>query len=45
MCAGMKLRHYKPLALLAAGADDLQVMSSVLQDAVLKVGDMALHPK
>ncbi|MGV6819100.1 MAG: DUF2948 family protein [Parvularcula sp.] len=40
----MKLRQYKPLALLAADADDLQVISSVLQDAVLKVGDMAWRP-
>lgn len=38
------LSEYKPLRLLAADADDLQVISACLQDAVLKVGDFAYIP-
>ncbi|MEO0398835.1 MAG: DUF2948 family protein [Pseudomonadota bacterium] len=35
------LKSYKPLRLIAADAEDLQVVSAVLQDAVAKVGDFA----
>jgi len=38
------MKAYKPLRLAAADADDLAVMSAVLQDAVAKVGDMAYAP-
>lgn len=41
----MKLRNYTPLALLAADPEDLKVVSAVLQDAVMKVGDMAWLPE
>lgn len=34
-----------PLKLLAQSADDLKVLSSALQDAALKVGDIAYLPK
>jgi hypothetical protein len=37
----MKIKNYKPLRLIAADADDVEVISAVLQDAVMKVGDMA----
>ena len=37
----MTPKNYTPLALMAADADDLQVVSAVLQDAVAKVGDLA----
>ncbi|MBB4657860.1 DUF2948 family protein [Parvularcula dongshanensis] len=40
----MTPKGYTPLALLAADAEDLQVVSAVLQDAVAKVGDMAYLP-
>lgn len=33
--------RYKPLALMAADAEDLQAVSALLQDAVLKIGDTA----
>jgi hypothetical protein len=39
------LKDYKPLRLVAADADDLQVISACLQDAVLKVGDFAYLPR
>lgn len=39
------LRDYMPLRLVAADADDLKVVSACLQDAVLKVGDIAFLPK
>jgi hypothetical protein len=44
MSAGMKVKNYTPLALLAADAEDLGVFSAVLQDAVAKIGDMAYLP-
>ena len=34
-----------PLRLLAQDADDLQVISAAVQDAVAKVGDIAFEPK
>lgn len=37
----VQLRNYKPLALMAADQDDLNVLSACLQDAVLKLGDFA----
>lgn len=33
--------RYKPLAIMAADAEDLQAVSALLQDAVLKIGDAA----
>lgn len=39
------LDAYKPLRLMAADADDLQVISACLQDCVLKVGDFAYIPQ
>ena len=39
------MKRYTPLRLSAEDADDLQVVSAVLQDAVAKVGDMAFSPK
>ena len=38
------LRDYKPLRLVAEDEDDLKFVSACLQDAVLKVGDMAFLP-
>ena len=38
-------KNYTPLALMAADADDLSVVSAVLQDAVAKVGDLAFLPR
>ena len=38
MCA---MAQYKPMALVAADRDDLQAISALLQDAVLKIGDAA----
>ena len=35
----------KPLRLLAQDAEDIQVVSAALQDAVAKVGDIAYEPK
>lgn len=32
---------YRPLALMAADADDLQAASALLQDAIFKIGDIA----
>lgn len=37
----MALKSYKPLRLMAADGEDIEIVSAVLQDAVLKVGDMA----
>jgi len=37
----MTLKSYKPLRLMAADGEDIEIVSAVLQDAVLKVGDMA----
>ena len=36
-----QLRGYKPLRIIAADQDDLKTMSSYVQDAIFKVGDMA----
>ena len=41
----MTPQNYTPLALMAADADDLRVVSAVLQDAVAKVGDLAFLPR
>lgn len=38
------LRDYKPLRLVAEDAEDLKVLSACLQDAVMKVGDIAFVP-
>lgn len=38
------LRDYKPLRLLVEDADDLKALSTVLQDAIAKVGDFAYLP-
>lgn len=38
------LKDYKPLRLMVADADDLKVLSTVLQDAIAKVGDFAHIP-
>ena len=38
------LREYRPLRLLVEDAEDLKVMSSVLQDAIAKIGDFAHMP-
>jgi hypothetical protein len=35
----------KPLRLLAQDAEDLEVVSAAMQDAVLKVGDIDFEPK
>jgi hypothetical protein len=35
----------KPLRLLAQDAEDLEVISAAVQDAVLKVGDIGYEPK
>lgn len=39
------LKDYKPLRLMVEDADDLKVLSTVLQDAIAKVGDFAHLPK
>ncbi len=39
------LKNYKPLRLIAADQDDLQIISACLQDAVGKVGDFAYLPE
>ncbi len=39
------LKDYKPLRLMAADAEDLRAVSLCLQDAILKVGDMAYMPR
>ncbi len=39
------LQGYKPLRLIAADADDLVMMSAVLQDAVAQIGDFAHTPQ
>ncbi|MCI5046979.1 MAG: DUF2948 family protein [Aquisalinus sp.] len=41
----MSIIDYKPLRLLAADDEDVEVVSACLQDAVMKVGDMAYLPK
>ncbi|OFW99973.1 MAG: hypothetical protein A3E78_04150 [Alphaproteobacteria bacterium RIFCSPHIGHO2_12_FULL_63_12] len=38
------LKDYKPLRLMVGDADDLKVLSAVLQDAIAKVGDFAHVP-
>lgn len=38
------LKDYRPLRFIAGDAEDLQVISSVLQDAVAKIGDFAHLP-
>ncbi|MEO1658116.1 MAG: DUF2948 family protein [Pseudomonadota bacterium] len=35
------MAQYKPMALVAADQEDLQAISALLQDAVLKIGDAA----
>ena len=40
----MNKKNHTPLALLAADGEDLEVVSSVLQDAVAKIGDLAYLP-
>ncbi|GGY54660.1 DUF2948 family protein [Parvularcula lutaonensis] len=35
---------YKPLALMAADAEDLKAVSALLQDAIVKLGDTAYLP-
>ncbi|MEM6648621.1 MAG: DUF2948 family protein [Pseudomonadota bacterium] len=40
----MTLKNYTPLALIAADEEDIEVVSSLLQDAVVKVGDMTYLP-
>lgn len=37
----MNVKNYKPLRLMAADHEDIEIVSSVMQDAVLKVADMA----
>ncbi|WOI53782.1 DUF2948 family protein [Parvularcula sp. LCG005] len=44
MSPAMKIKNYKPLALMAADREDLDVVSAVLQDSVAKVGDVAFLP-
>lgn len=39
------LRDYKPLRLMAADKDDLDVISSCLQDALVKISDFAYLPE
>ncbi|WP_411818270.1 DUF2948 family protein [Hyphococcus sp. DH-69] len=39
------LKDYKPLRLMAGDADDLQVISAYLQDAVGKIGDFSYLPE
>lgn len=39
------VKDYKPLRLMAADDADLQALSACLQDAVLKIGDMAYLPR
>lgn len=41
----MKIKNYTPLHLLAADGEDVQIVSACLQDAVMKIGDMAFLPK
>lgn len=38
------LKDYKPLRLMAGDAEDLGVISTILQDAVAKLGDFAYLP-
>ena len=38
------LKDYKPLRLTVEDAEDLKVMSAVLQDAIAKIGDFAYLP-
>ena len=38
------IRDYKPLRLLVADADDLTILSTVLQDSIAKVRDFAHFP-
>lgn len=37
--------EHTPLRLLAQDAEDLEVVSAAVQDAVLKIGDIAYEPK
>ena len=39
------LNGYKPLKLIAGDGEDLAVVSAYLQDAVMKIGDMAYLPQ
>lgn len=39
------MAQYKPMALVAADKEDLQAISTLLQDAVLKIGDAAFIEK
>lgn len=38
------MAEYRPLALMAADADDLKAVSAMLQDAIVKIGDMTYRP-
>lgn len=38
------LKNYKPLRLMAGDAEDLAILSAMLQDAVAKLGDFAYLP-
>jgi hypothetical protein len=40
-----KLAGYRPLRLFAADAEDLKVVSAMLQDSIVKIGDFSLAPK
>ncbi|MGV6801363.1 MAG: DUF2948 family protein [bacterium] len=40
----MRVKNYTPLRLLAADPEDLEVIAAYMQDAALKVGDMAYLP-
>jgi len=40
-----ELKNYKPLRLMVEDADDLNVLSSVLQDAIAQIGDFAYIPQ
>ncbi len=40
----MRLKNYKPLRLIAADSEDVDVLSACLQDAVMKVGEMTFLP-
>ncbi|RFB04853.1 DUF2948 family protein [Parvularcula marina] len=44
MSPAMSTKNYIPLAMLAADGEDLEIVSSVLQDAVAKIGDLGWFP-
>lgn len=39
-----ELKNYKPLRLMVEDSEDLKALSAVMQDAVLKIGDLAQLP-